>query len=360
MNGIHRQGIRSKAIFPRLREKPAEGAAFGAALPFPLSQLPWSLIRQAGCKATERAVIRALRGADPARTVVYAFPGMSLDAAREVRSRGIPLIREMTNLHRGTARRIIAEEHRAEGLPPFEDISPTSVEEEVEWLSLATHVVAPNPHVRNSLVEYGVPASHIYDSSYGWSLERFPNIVVGEKRSPGGRVAMFAGRVSYQKGAHHLLRAWHAARCPGKLVLAGTVEEALAGRLSGLLDHPSIEQLGHVADMGAVYSKADYFVFPSLVEGGPQVVYEAAAHGLPVIVSPMGAGRLSESASFGEIVDPYGPALAGAIADYAMRGDLADLGADAAKWAQAFEWGAVGADRARVIELATEECRWSI
>lgn len=360
-NGMQSTGVNVRAFLPRLRISPAGGAKFQPTIPIALRGLPWKWVRDLGKRSAESALLAALKGADPARTVVFSFPDMSLETARAIRAGGFALVREMTNLHRGTARRIIVAEHLAEGLPPFADISPASVDEEIENLKLATHVIAPNPHVRASLIEHGVQEGDIYDASYGWSRDRFPSQKMTEKRASGERVAIFVGRVSYQKGAHLLLRAWHEAGCPGKLMLAGNIEDELQTRLSHLLDHPSIEKLGFVQNVADAYSAADYFIFPSLVEGGPQVTYEAAAHGLPLIVSSMGAGRLTESDVAGHIVDPHDIGqMAAAIRDYAVRDDLSDIGAKAAQWAQAFEWGAIGAERASVVGLAAEERRRSI
>ncbi|HEX8056074.1 MAG TPA: glycosyltransferase family 4 protein [Novosphingobium sp.] len=360
-NGMQSAGINVRAFLPRLRISPAAGAAFQPTIPLALRALPWKWVRDIGKRSAEHALLSALKGKDPAQTVVFAFPDMSLETARAIRAGGYALVREMTNLHRGTARRIISAEHEIEGLPPFTDISPASVDEEIASLKLATHVIAPNPHVRASLIEHGVRDGDIYDASYGWSRDRFPIRKITEKRASGERVAIFVGRVSYQKGAHLLLRAWHEAGCPGRLMLAGNIEGDLQARLSHLLDHPSIEKLGFVQDVAAEYLAADYFIFPSLVEGGPQVTYEAAAHGLPLIVSPMGAGRLRESDGAGQIVDPHDiEQMAAAITDYAVRDNLSEIGARAAQWAQAFEWGAIGAERANVIGLAAEERRLSI
>jgi len=59
---------------------------------------------------------------------------------------------------------------------------------------------------------------------------------------------------------------------------------------------------GYVSDIGSLYRSADFFVFPTFEEGGPQVTYEAAGCGLPVITTPMGAARLVESERSGLVV----------------------------------------------------------
>jgi len=356
VNGMQVAGVDVRAFLPRLRVSPAGQASFRSTIPLPLCRLPWKWVRGIGARTTEHAILSALKGADPTHTAVFSFPDMSLKTAKCVRDRGYALVRELTNLHRGTARRIIRAEHEAEDLAPFEDITLESVEQEIENLKLATHIIAPNPHVRLSLIEHNVPSEDIFDASYGWSRKRFQNRGLRAKRAPGERIAIFVGRVSYQKGAHLLLRAWHKAGCPGKLVLAGAIEDQLKARLGNLLAHPSIEKLGYLQDVGAAYAAADYFIFPSLVEGGPQVTYEAAAYGLPLILSPMGAGRFTEDNGAGHIMDPHDvDQMAAAISDFAVRSDLGDLGEHAAKWADAFEWSVIGPDRANIVALAVAQ-----
>ena len=46
------------------------------------------------------------------------------------------------------------------------------------------------------------------------------------------------------------------------------------------------------AECGRQYLAANVFVLPSLEEGDPIVAYEAAAYALPVMASPVGAGRI--------------------------------------------------------------------
>jgi glycosyltransferase involved in cell wall biosynthesis len=62
--------------------------------------------------------------------------------------------------------------------------------------------------------------------------------------------------------------------------------------------------LDFVKDIGALYRSADVFIFPSLEEGGPQVTYEACGCALPVITTPMGAGRVVRHGQEGFVLDP--------------------------------------------------------
>ena len=103
---------------------------------------------------------------------------------------------------------------------------------------------------------------------------------------------LFAGRIDTGKEVMTLARA---ARMlidegmPIKVIMAGRggqrrkIAELLGDRAS-LPGHVSQEELAKL------YASADLFVLPSQVEHSPNVVIEAKASGLPVIVAPRGGG----------------------------------------------------------------------
>ncbi len=94
--------------------------------------------------------------------------------------------------------------------------------------------------------------------------------------------------------------------------------------------------------------------FPSLEEGGPQVCYEAAAHGLPMIVTPMGGGRIANETN-AIIVPSQNPgALAAALREMAANPDLRRrMGAAARVASLEFAWPKVAERRlAQLLEAA--------
>jgi glycosyltransferase involved in cell wall biosynthesis len=121
------------------------------------------------------------------------------------------------------------------------------------------------------------------------------------------RVLVLPGRISVQKHQLGLLlalgRLARQGRLPDHLVvsLPGRRRPNLVGRLvSSLAARPRLRQVvrlpGPDADMRSLYWSADLLVLPSLWEGLPNVALEAAASGLPAV--------LSHAANLDQIVAP--------------------------------------------------------
>jgi glycosyltransferase involved in cell wall biosynthesis len=102
----------------------------------------------------------------------------------------------------------------------------------------------------------------------------------------GGKVILWVGRVSAEKGLDLLASAYNELRTQrrdARLVVVGDgpYRERFAAQV------PDATFLGYRtgAELAAIYASADIFVFPGLAETFGQVVLEAAASGLPAVVS---------------------------------------------------------------------------
>ena len=120
-----------------------------------------------------------------------------------------------------------------------------------------------------------------------------------------GITAVFVGGICVRKGAHLLLDYWAQSGVKGRLVMAGQLEPAIKEKCANLLSRDDVIVRDYIPNVGALYRSADVFAFPSLEEGGPQVTYEACGCGLPVITTPMGAGRIVRHDREGFVIDPY-------------------------------------------------------
>ncbi len=95
-------------------------------------------------------------------------------------------------------------------------------------------------------------------------------------------IALYVGRLSIEKNLDILIKCFSSRKdCMLKFVGSGPYEQELKKRL------PNAKFLGYLSGkrLARAYSKADFFLFPSTTDSFGNVVLEAMASGLPVIVS---------------------------------------------------------------------------
>jgi glycosyltransferase involved in cell wall biosynthesis len=269
---------------------------------------------------------------------------------RELRQFGVTTFREMINGPRGAAKLILDRAYADAGLAPSHPISQSSVEEEDLALGEVDHIFCPNAIVESSLLARGVPKTKLISTSYGWDPARLSGTSTILPKAP-GLTALFVGTISLRKGAHLLLSHWIKSKVHGRLVLAGEMDPLVRRLCAELLDREDVIVLDYMQDVGALYRSADVFVFPTLEEGGPQVTYEACGCGLPVITTPMGAGRIIRNEHEGFVIDAHDEAgwidaLRLMSEDPARRRLMA---AEATARAADFVWDRVAARRRRQI-----------
>lgn len=156
--------------------------------------------------------------------------------------------------------------------------------------------------------------SKAYAASLGWlgarRLETFrPGIVLEDFAAthrdnatlealgsdPGAVRAVFVGRVSVEKNTPLLERAWLLAR-PALRAMGVNAELVIIGdgpdlaRLRATLAHQGVVFAGfrNGSDLARLYASCDVLAFPSITDTLGQVVLEAQASGLPVLVTNVG------------------------------------------------------------------------
>lgn len=141
--------------------------------------------------------------------------------------------------------------------------------------------IALTEFARSKFIEGGIPGQRIAVK---------PNFMYSELDTGAGkrRGALFAGRLSREKGVDVLLRAW--ADLPDiELTVAGDGPEL--ERLKAAAPG-NVRFLGRVTrdDILALMRSAEFLVLPSLwYEGFPMTIVEAFANGLPVVCSRLGS-----------------------------------------------------------------------
>lgn len=145
-------------------------------------------------------------------------------------------------------------------------------------------VLAPSACVRDVLGEKLRTEVRIF--SRGIDLERFdPRF----RRERSGLTVLYVGRVSVEKGLDDLAHAFSGVEGATLLVVGdGPYRRELEERTGGNVVFKGFLEGG---ELSAAYASADIFVFPSKTDTFGNVVLEAMASGLPVIVTDRMAPR---------------------------------------------------------------------
>ncbi|MFN8111206.1 MAG: glycosyltransferase [Thermoleophilia bacterium] len=203
----------------------------------------------------------------------------------------------------------------------------------VRWFySQAARIYVPTHAAADRLTQEGLPADRIRLFGRGTDTEAFAPMHrsrVMRLRMAGatGTVVLYVGRISREKGLDVLARAFRravATRPDLRLALVG--EGPFRAELERMLQGTPHRFLGTLTGgrLSAAYASADVFCLPSATETFGQVVTEAAASALPVVVTDRGGAREAVRDGATGLVVPSGDegALASALvalADHPMQ-----------------------------------------
>ena len=252
-------------------------------------------------QAAEKRFLRNLPKFDAA----YLYPGVSLETVEQIKAAHKPIVLERVNCQIQTAKQLLDEAYSKLGLPPTHGCTPEADRKEQQELALADLIFCPSELVKTSFAAIGVPEHKLILTTEGWSPQRFPERLTPVKKSSEGVTVLFMGSICVRKGVHLLLQAWERSKIKGQLILVGNMEPEIAQSCADLLSRSDVKHVGFGGNYGVYYQKADVFAIASLEEGSPLVTYEAMAHGLPVLGSPMGAGGIVRDGVDGWIIPPY-------------------------------------------------------
>lgn len=283
------------------------------------------------------------------------FHGWSGECVRtlgEAKRRGIPSVIEIPTWHRhkGKAKPVRltkSERERAEtrGWEGMKNRLLVTRQQVLEEYELADLILVLSEKAEETFLAAGVPAEKLFRHHRGVNIERFTPAKTPQEIFR----AVFVGALIQRKGVHHLLEVWHRLNLKNaELVLVGSLHDEIRPWLDEF-GGDTVRLAGFVSKVEDCYREATVHVFPSTCEGSAKATYEAAACGLPQIVTRE-SGDVVQDGVNGIVIPADDPdALATAIQRlYDDRKMCARLGAAGRKRvAENFTWEHF---RARLLE----------
>jgi glycosyltransferase involved in cell wall biosynthesis len=258
---LHAHGDEQLLVYPQTMSDTAfDGRSFGDYA----QTLAWTE------PPDDEELLRALRGFAPDAIVMgsWAWPA-SYRAAMKAQSPGVVRVLAMDNQWRGKPKQWLGRlAHRVYIDPLFDCVMVPS--DRTEWFAR----------------RLGFVPAQVIRGSYVADTTRFDRGPRSGPKLAANRRFLFAGRLIADKAPDVLAAAYRAYRAaveePWELHVAGTGE--LGGSLDGL---PGVRMHGFVQPdrLAVLMHEASCFVLPSRFEPYGVVVHEAAAAGLPLLVS---------------------------------------------------------------------------
>jgi starch synthase len=269
--------------------------------------------------------------------VFHGWNHMSLHSLRRARRLGARVMIERSSAHPVTQERILREEFERFGVP-YPGGMRWLIGKHIQEYEDADAIAVPSAFVARTLIDQGVPAEKLRLVHLGFDPARFypaprPDTVF--------RV-LFVGLITLRKGIPYLLEAYKRLALPdAELVLVGAKAPD-----SRVFLPPYEDSYRHIPfvpqeELPVLYHSGSVLVLPSLEEGFGMVAYEAAACGLPVIVTE-NVGATIRDGQDGFVVPIRDPdALAERLLRLYQDEDLRrSMGESARQYVQRFTWEA--------------------
>ena len=345
--GMSRCGLSTKMFVSRARTDLSQ-VSHSTAMPGLLKYLPYAWIKSYAQASIEERFLGDIKPGD----LALLWPSSSLSLHQKLADRGIPILQESVNSRMKWAKSVLDQVYTDEGLTPNHGITDARVLEEEEKFKLLSGYFAASIGVERAMEGSPLKDHQIFHTSHGVDLSRVKKANEPRKSHCGPLRYVSVGFSSFRKGTHILLKAWERAGIEGKLTLIGGIEAALREHCADLLERDDVEVRPFTRNIDDVYAQSDVFILNSFEEGDPKVTYEAAAHGLALIVSEFGGGRLCSDHDCAQLVAPGdAEGLAKALVAYDQHRDmLVDAAERAKKAVRQYDWALIAAKRAEQLK----------
>ncbi|MCL5985076.1 MAG: glycosyltransferase family 4 protein [Actinobacteria bacterium] len=282
----------------------------------------------------------------------YGWSSMSLFTVKQLKKIGVPTLIDRGSTEIKAQKRVLESAFRDEGVKTNvigEKLLNRIYEEE----EIVDFIVFPSSFPKLSYLEEGFSESKLKVNILGVDLKKFKP--KEEYNSDKFRV-IFVGLLGVRKGVHFLLRAWRKLNLKNaELILIGTIEKySREIILNELRKTDNAIFLGGVDNPEFKYRECDVFILPSIEDGFGQVVIEAMACGLPVIITEnVGAKDCVRNGVDGVVIEPFSiDSICESILFFYNNPDkIQNMGRNGGVQAQNFTWEAY---QERFIKLFEE------
>lgn len=289
VRALHEEGRLGKAL--AFADRVGSGRRFQSLRWHPVRLLSW--LPSAYYYGAKKGALDAVAARVLARGDFDLFHGWSGEAVRTLRvaqARGIPSVLEIPTWHRhkGKAKgpALTKSEREAaarRGFAGWRGRRLVSRQQMLEEYALADLILVLSEKAAETFRSAGVAEAKLFRMTRGVDPVRFSPAESGPPRDKFR--ALFVGALIKRKGVPQLIEIWKKLRLPdAELVLVGAVHEEIKPFLRDAAA-ANIRVVGFTRAVEREYRAASVHVFPSTCEGSAKATYEAAACGLPQIVT---------------------------------------------------------------------------
>ncbi len=206
----------------------------------------------------------------------HSWSGDCLRTLRAARDRGVPSVLEIPTWHRDA----VPQQREPARTGSWKDRFLLGLERFREEYDLASLILVLSEAATETFRERGFPEEKLFYLPRGVDVERFrPG-----KKPPLFR-AVFSGALIERKGIHHLLEAWHRLDLKeAELWLVGAVHPEAKPHLEKY-HRENVRVVGFARNPEEYLKQGTIHIFPSQWEGSAKTTYEAAACGLPQVIT---------------------------------------------------------------------------
>ncbi len=283
----------------------------------------------------------------------WGWSGCALKGLKRARAAGKPAILERGSSHCIWQKIQVAREYKRLGLRMNEISTKLELEYDVKEYAAADFICVPSRFVFDTFLEMGVPQNKIFLNPYGVDHEFWSKCDTSNRFSE-PFTFLWVAALMPRKGIGVLLEAWRKVDFRNaRLVLIGGISSSIKPLLKNLprnvyirshLDHHAIRK---------EMSRSHVYVLPSLEEGMARSVLEAAAAGLPALITEeTGATDLLHDGTSAHVI-PSGnvDALAQALSHFYKHPELAvEMGANARVAVKSYTWENYGERAAKFLK----------